>query len=131
MTQANKPVVRRALRIWMYGMLAIAGVAGLYVQSPTLSNALGILTYAWAIFLILGGLCGLVACITDRWIFEFAGLPLLVSALTVYGVALAAFPPITSVKVAIGALMLSSAASLAVRWRDLWVLSSAHVGKAE
>lgn len=125
MTQANRPFVRRALRIWMYGMLGVAGVAGLYVQSPTLANALGIMTYAWAIFLILGGLCGLVACITDRWIFEFAGLPLLVSALTVYGLALVFFPPLTSAKIAIGALMLSSAAGLATRWRDLWVLSSA------
>ena len=123
--------VRTIFRAGMYSMLLLAGFWGMYVPTPTLAKALGILTYAWAIFLIVGGLCGLVACITDRWMPELCGLPLLVSALTVYGFALFLVPPFTATKAAIGALMLSSAFGLVARTRDLWSLSNTTLGEAE
>jgi hypothetical protein len=127
----DKPNVRKAFLGGMYALLMAAGFFGLFVPTPSLAKALGLITYGWAIFLIVGGLCGLIACITDRWLPELAGLPLLVSALTVYGFALFLVPPFTAVKATIGALMLSSAAGLVVRLKEPLAFASANVGEAD
>lgn len=117
------PGARNCLRGLMYAFFSAAGCAGVFVPSPSLEAGLGILTYAWAAFMILGGLLGSVGSVTDRWLGELLSAPLLASALLVYGFALWATGPSNAVRVAIGALMLAMAFGLAARWRDVYALS--------
>lgn len=115
---------RRALRALAYAMLALAGVCGFVIWPRSLGSLIGWATFIWAAFLVLGGFLGLVGSLWDRWLAEVAGIPLLTSALAVYGTALWVAEH-TAVRLAIGCLMWSLAFSLLGRWRDVWVLVKA------
>lgn len=109
---------RRALRGLAYAMLALAGACGFVLWPRTLGSLLGLMTFVWAAFLLVGGLLGVWGSLWDRWLGELAGIPLLVSALCVYGTALWVSGR-TAVAGAIGSLMWALAFSLLGRWRDV------------
>lgn len=115
---------RRLLRSVGYSMLVVAGSCGYFLYQGALTALLGAMTFAWATFLVIGGAAAVWAVVTDKWLGELAGIPLLVAALTVYGLALFIVAP-TPVGIAIGALMLSLTSFLLARFRDLRVLSKA------
>lgn len=120
---ATIPSARRLLRAMMYAFFAASGLSGLFVPAPTLTDLLGVITYVWSGFMLLGGLLGAVGSISDRWIGELTAIPLLTSALFVYGIGLWVTAPTVPTRIAVGALMLASAAGLAARWRDVYALS--------
>lgn len=117
------PGARNSLRALMYSFFMASGVSALFVPSPSLAAVLGLINYVWAAFMIAGGLLGAVGSVTDRWLGELMAVPLLTSALSVYGIALWITSPTNATRVAIGTLMLASAAGLAARWRDVHALS--------
>ena len=115
---------RRLLRGTGYLMLAVAGGGGFFVYSEALNATIGVMTFAWAAFLLLGGGLGVYSAVSDRWIGELAGIPLLCSALMVYGFALLIIVPSTA-GIIIAALMLSLAFLLLARWRDVLAFARA------
>ena len=117
-SELNQLASRRALRAIAYVMLAVAGVCAFFVAPRTLNSVIGLMTWAWAAFLLVGGTLSAVGSIFDRWIGEFAGIPLLTSALTVYGTALITAGR-TAAAGAVGCLMWALALSLFGRWRDV------------
>lgn len=105
------------MRIVGYGLFTAAGAATLLWPAPNVSAATGWLAYVWAGFLAAGGMLSAGGAITDRWIGESVGLPLLIAAFAVYAVIIAASGRLTSIA---GALVLAGiGAALAARWQDI------------
>ncbi|GGM14393.1 hypothetical protein GCM10012279_35620 [Micromonospora yangpuensis] len=98
-------------------MMAAAGIGAAAYPTPSVRDATGPLVYLWATFLVIGGLLAAYGAVTDRWIGEHLGLPLLWAAHGVYAVVLAAaLAPASAVaSLAIGAFALL----LFGRWRDV------------
>lgn len=107
----------RAARVVAYSLFALAGAAAMVWPSPTVATATGWLVYVWAIWLGVGGLAAAIGAITDRWIGEYAGLPLLFSAFGVYAIVILSAQRLTSLA---GAFALGAiAAKLIARWQDI------------
>ncbi|WP_431728251.1 hypothetical protein [Verrucosispora sp. TAA-831] len=111
---------RRWSRVAGYAMMAAAGIGAALYPTPSVQEATGPLVYLWAGFLVLGGVLAAAGAITDRWIGEHLGLPLLCAAHGVYAVVLAsALAPASVVaSLALGGFALL----LAGRWRDVSVV---------
>lgn len=111
-----KPPPRPA-RLIAYTLFGLAGLAAVLWPAPSVRAASGWLVYVWAAWLLVGGLTSAVGTVTDRWIGEYAGLPLLVAAFGVYALVVGASGRLPSVA---GALVLGGlAAKLAARWQDV------------
>jgi hypothetical protein len=79
----------RWTRVIGYTLMAAGGVAAVFVPTPSVRLAAGALVYLWAAFLAVGGTLAAVGAITDRWLGEHLGLPLISAAWAVYAVVLA------------------------------------------
>jgi hypothetical protein len=100
-----------------YAMMAAAGGVAFAIPVSSIQAAAGWLVYLWATFLLLGGiLCG-AGALTDRWIGELAGLPLMSSAFAVYFVVLALTRTISGA--AAGLAFGAVALLLWARWQDV------------
>jgi hypothetical protein len=100
-----------------YAMMAAAGAVAFAIPLSSIQASTGWLVYVWAGFLLLGGLlCGWGA-VTDRWIGELTGLPLISSAWGVYFVVLSLTRTVSGLAAALafGAVALL----LVARWRDI------------
>jgi hypothetical protein len=98
-------------------MMAAAGGVAFAIPVSSIQSTTGWLVYLWAGFLLVGGLlCGFGA-VTDRWIGELAGLPLISSAFGVYFVVLALARTVSAAAAALafGAVALM----LWARWQDV------------
>jgi hypothetical protein len=69
------PKYRRGVRIGKYVFLTLAGAAMFFLQAAVLTSALGVMVYAWAILLFVGGSLCLLGVLTDWWLGEFVGIP--------------------------------------------------------
>lgn len=115
-------------------MMAAAGGVAFAIPVSSIQASTGWLVYLWAAFLLLGGLlCGWGA-VTDRWIGELAGLPLISSAFGVYFVVLFLTRTVggAAAALAFGAVALL----LVARWRDISTIRreadrQAHPGPRE
>jgi hypothetical protein len=97
--------------------MAAAGVGGAAVPTPSVQQATGSLVYLWAAFLAVGGSVSALGAVTDRWIGEYTGLPLLWAAWGVYSVVLATLLSPASL---VAALALAAVGLLLYsRWRDV------------
>jgi hypothetical protein len=97
--------------------MAAAGGVAFAIPVSSIKSSTGWLVYMWALFLLVGGLlCGYGA-VTDRWIGELAGLPLISSAWGVYFVVLALSRTVSGAAAALafGAVALI----LLARWQDV------------
>ncbi len=111
---------RRVVRVAGYVMMAAAGAVAFAIPVRSIESSTGWLVYLWAAFLLVGGLlCGYGA-VTDRWIGELLGLPLISSAFGVYFVVLGlAFTvPGAAISLVFGAISLF----LLARWRDISIV---------
>lgn len=79
---------RRAVRVVGYAMMAAAGGVAFAIPVRSIEAATGWLVYVWATFLLVGGLLAGFGALTDRWIGELTGLPMISSAFSVYFVVL-------------------------------------------
>jgi hypothetical protein len=108
---------RRGVRVVSYTMMAAAGGVAFAIPVSSIQATTGWLVYLWATFLLVGGvLCGLGA-LTDRWIGELAGLPLISSAFAVYFVVLVLAR--TAAGAAAGLAFGAVALVLIARWQDV------------
>ncbi len=130
----NVPRPRRIVRVVGYAMMASAGAVAFAIPVGSIRASTGGLVYFWAAFLLVGGiLCGFGA-VTDRWIGEYAGLPLISTAWGVYFVVLALARTVNALaaSLAFGAVALI----LFARWRDISMIRreadrAAHPGPRE
>ncbi|MET7949210.1 hypothetical protein [Micromonospora sp. NPDC005324] len=108
---------KRWSRVAGYTLMAAAGVGAALVPTPSVEKSTGPLVYLWALFLVGGGVLAAYGAVSDRWIGEHLGLPLLWAAFTVYSLVLAAVqsPAGIVASLALGAFALL----LFGRWRDV------------
>jgi hypothetical protein len=117
-----------------YAMMAAAGAVAFAIPVGSIQASTGWLVYLWAGFLLLGGLLCAFGAVTDRWIGELAGLPLISSAWGVYFVVLALA---RTVNAAAAALAFGAVALILwARWRDVSTIRQeadrqAHPGPRE
>lgn len=110
---------RRVTRVLGYGLMAAGGMAAIAWPAPSVRSAItgSVLLYMWAGFLAGGGLFCTIGSALDRWIGEYAGLPLLVVTFLIFGLSAATTGRLSSIA---GACVLTAiAALLAARWRDV------------
>lgn len=116
----RKPTRRRWAYACGYLLMAVAGVfAGIW-PSPNVSNAAAAsawLVLVWDAFLVAGGVCSSVGAVTERWLGEYVGLPLLGAVFAVYG--LASFASPNRAAFAAGAVFLGIALLIISRWLDV------------
>ncbi|AXH88802.1 hypothetical protein [Micromonospora aurantiaca] len=111
---------RRWSRVVGYAAVAAAGVGAAVVPDPRVTDATGALVYLWAGFLILGGMSAGLGALTDRWLGEALGCPLLSTSLAAYAVVLFATGQPAAI---IGGLFLAGMAFLMwARSRDIELL---------
>jgi hypothetical protein len=126
--------VRKFRRRYTYAVaylfMAAGGFSAAFWPAPSvqqsLANAWPWLIYVWDSFLFVGGLLCAAGAVSDRWIGEYMGLPLLASVFGVYGVS-AAHIGITlhRPESAAGAFALTAIALLLHgRWREISGLRS-------
>jgi hypothetical protein len=108
---------RRIARLVGYVMMAAGGGVAFAIPVRSIESKTGWLVYLWAAFLLIGGLACAYGAVTDRWIGELVGLPLISSAFGVYFVVLGlAFTiPGAAIALVFGAIALI----LLARWRDI------------
>lgn len=109
---------RRRWRVAGYILMGGAGlVALLNAHATTVAASTGWLAYVWAAWLLLGGAMAAVGSATDRWLGEYAGLPLLIASLASYASVLLLSGHLGALA---GSLLLAGFASkLVARWQDV------------
>lgn len=114
---------RRPLRVLAYSLLAVG--AGVLLVDPTrsLEGQSLMVRWVWSAFLLTGTLLAIYGSLRDRYLAEFFGLPLLMTALFVFVVLLAAAH--TTGSIAFGCFLAALVVVLYSRWRDLWRLVGA------
>lgn len=120
------PKYRRGARILKYILLTLAGAVLFAADGAVLTNALGVMIYAWAILLFVGGALCLLGVITDWWLGEFVGTPavffvnvMLFLVLVIYG-----FADGNVTRIAFGLLFGSFAVWVLARFIDIWNLAA-------
>lgn len=116
--------------------MACAGVASAYWPAPavqTATDGVRALLYTWDAFLLVGGVLSLFGAITDRWVGEYTGLPLLGAVFAIYGVAALAAAVATDrpSSYAGGFALTAIAGLIAGRWRELVVVRRTAMGRQE
>lgn len=111
------PPPPRPARLVAYSLFGAAGLAAVLWPAPSVQAASGWLVYVWAAWLVTGGALCAVGTATDRWLGEYAGLPLLAAAFAVYTLVVATSGRLSSIA---GACALAAIASkLVARWQDV------------
>lgn len=108
----------RVARFIMYALFAVAGAFAWWNVVITLQQA-GLefwSTRVWASFLFLGGIGGVVSAITDRWMFEYCGLPLLAFVFVTFALSAALTAETSPGRLAFAALFFAFSMSCYVRW---------------
>lgn len=115
----ERPWSRQATRVAGYALLTLTGVGAALWPPEALHAALGPVTYVWAAYMTLGGLCAALGAATDWWLGEFVGLPLVWTALPVWAFALILYADQEPYK-ATAALAITATAVLTwERWLDV------------
>lgn len=117
---------RRWLSFICYSLFCMVGVtSAFYPLGSFTSSTSQIITYGWSAVLSIGGLLGLVGVLKRSPALEFAGIPVQVSAISVFGIVLVWRGIVgTNVNsqwgaIVVGMLMLALAAKLLARWFDI------------
>lgn len=120
------PKYRRGARLVKYGLLTLAGGFMFGTAAGVLTTALGVMVYAWATLLFVGGSLCLLGVITDWWLGEFVGIPaigfvffMLFLVLTIYG-----FADGNASRIAFGLLFGSFTVWVVARFMDIWNIAA-------
>lgn len=116
--------IRRVGRILMYGGLVLSGLFLSFRPSRVVTDSVpSWVATAWALCMIVSALICFAGAMTDRWIGEFAGIPLLSSVMALYGLSALSVvwnsEPENLTLLAFSLILLSFSAGLLARWRDV------------
>lgn len=118
--------VRRTGRVLMYGSLVVSGsVATVYPSQIVLYQTRESVALFWSLSMVVSAVICLYGSVTDRWIGEYVGIPLLSTTMIFYGlIALrsAGHDGFTGALFAYGFLILAFAFGLFARWRDIQLI---------
>jgi hypothetical protein len=114
--------VRRYTRAVMYLSLILSGILTLFIPFESIETEVGrTAAYAWAVSLSLSSIICAWGALTDRWIGEYVGLPLLTMVFFIHALSIL----ITSgaegnLPLAVyGLLIFAFTCGLSARWRDV------------
>ena len=117
------PAPSRPILAMAYALFCAAGVASLLwpVARPVEDSARPWQALAWTVFFIVGGAVSALGAVTDRWLGELVGLPLLMTVFAFFALAAIAMPTRDRLTAVAGAcFLLGVAILLHVRWRQVW-----------
>lgn len=105
----------------MYLGLVLSGIFATIDPSRLVTEQVPpIVPVLWAVGMALSATCCLIGSLTDMWIGEYTGIPLLGAVLGLYGVsAVLAAGPGNLILTAYGCVVLSFAFGLGARWTDV------------
>jgi hypothetical protein len=114
------------VRIGKYVFLTLAGGAMFALDSAVLSSALGVMVYAWAVMLFVGGALCLLGVFTDWWLGEFVGtVPIFFVHLMLFLVlTFTGFTDANPARITFGLLFGSFALWVVARFIDIWNLAA-------
>lgn len=123
---------RRPWRVAFYTCLGLGGAIMIYDPTRSLAEQGVLIRWIWGIFLVAGAIFSIYGTVKDRWLPEWAGLPL--QGFTMAGLvwALIAAGGNTA-RIAFALFLSSIVVMLAGRWWDLFVLgrSTWRIAKRE
>jgi len=105
----------------MYGGLILSGIFAAIDPSRLVTEQISaLMALLWAVAMSVSAAICFYGSLTDQWIGEFTGIPLLASVLALYGgSAVLSSEDEGLVLLAYGLVVLSFAAGLIARWRDV------------
>lgn len=114
------------MRIAKYTFLTLAGGAMFAVESAVLSSALGVMVYAWATMLFVGGSLCILGVVTDWWIGEFVGTVAVAFVFIMLAVVLTSTGITTPdpARITFGLLFASFTCWVAARFIDIWNIAA-------
>lgn len=120
------PKYRRGVRIGKYIFLTLAGGTMFALDSAVLSSALGVMVYAWAVMLFIGGALCLLGVFTDWWLGEFVGtVPVFFVHLMLFLVlSITGFTDGNPARITFGLLFGAFALWVLARFMDIWNLAA-------
>jgi len=108
-------------RAFVYSFTLAAGVAVIFTNSgSTLEGALRSLLPLWVLFTVVGSALGLFGVLTDLWLPELIGSPMVATALAIYGSIMLMTGGDHPPRFPLGFLFLALATTLAGRAVDIW-----------
>lgn len=113
------PKYRRGVRLAKYTLLTLAGAAMFFLSSAVLTTALGIMVYAWAVLLFVGGALCVLGVLTDWWLGEFVGIPGIFFVFVML-FAVLTFDNPNPARITFGLLFASFALWVLARFIDIW-----------
>lgn len=117
----------RKVRPWRavaYLLLALGGLIIWLDPTRNMSAVPFLIRWVWTGFIVVGGLVSMLGAITDRWLYEFVALPLVIvgfSAMTLILVAGGG----TTARLAFACWLLSIVVQMSRRYGGLWLFSKA------
>jgi len=120
--------IQRFWRGMKYSLLFMSGIFAAIAPSRLVTEEVGTtVAVAWAFCMSLSSLICIYTPITDKWIGELGGIPLLAAVIALYGFSAildASFnQPETLILMAYGLVVLAFACSLVARWLDVLAIS--------
>lgn len=126
--------LRRMWRGLKYLLLFASGIFAAVAPSRLVTEEVGsTIAVVWALCMSLSSAICFYTPLTDRWIGEYTGIPLLAAVIALYGLSAIADAdvnnPPTLIIMAYGLTVLAFACSLCARWLD--VLEIKHAGSVQ
>lgn len=111
----------RGARALMYGCLVFAGVCAMFFRSDLVDRQVGpVVNFIWAVCMAISSSICLYGALSDKWIGEYSGLPLLFSVLGLYGLsALFGADWNPSPLFGYGLIVVGFSSGLIARWQDV------------
>lgn len=122
----------RKIRPWRavaYFLLALGGLIIWWDPTRNVEPVPVLVRWVWASFIVAGGLGAALAAVRDKWLFEFAALPLIIVGFTVMVLVLVAGGGSTG-RLAFACWLASIVVQTARRWIGLWLFNR-QLRKAE
>lgn len=105
----------------MYVALILAGVLTLFVPFEAIEDQVEpLVVKSWSLGLAISSISCAWGSLTDRWIGEYVGLPLLASVFGIWAFAILIAGGLDNLPVTVfGLIILGFASGLVARWRDV------------
>lgn len=124
----NNYGVRRMARFVMYVSLMFAGGLTLFVPMTSLeSEVKPWVVISWSLSLAISSTSCAWGSLTDRWIGEYVGLPLLASVFGIWALAILLAAGLSNLPLTIfGLIIFGFTSGLVARWRDVQAIKKVN-----